>query len=272
MQRYLTPGTPNMGVRLVKDEEEKLSQEDQALFPSGVGMLLFLVKHSRPDIANATRELSKGMSATNKAGLKELLRVIKYVIDTKSLGLKIEPRIEQSEHWRMVVFTDTDWAGDKDSRRSVSGYIIYLCGAPIAWHSKAQNHVTLSSSESEYVALSEAVKELKFIAMLLDSMKIGYQKPITVRVDNIGAIFMAENVNAMGRTRHIDVRHHFIRDHLDDLITLKFVTSDKNIADIFTKNTPSTTFDNHQSTMVGIRPDGGVLEKEEGYQEPCLFC
>ena len=75
---------------------------------------------------------------------------------------------------------------------------------------------------------------------------------------------MAENVNAMGRTRHIDVRHHFIRDHLDDLITLKFVTSDKNVADIFTKNTPSTIFGNHQSTMVGMRPDGGVLEKEEG--------
>ena len=226
--------------------------------------MLFLVKHSRPDLANATRELSKGMVGTNMAGLKELYWVIKYVIDTKDLRLKIHPRFKDNNVWTMAVFSDSDWAGDKDTRRSVTGYIIFLCGVPISWKSKAQSHVTLSSSEAEYVALSESVKELKFVSMLLNSMGIRYSKPITVWVDNLGAIFMSNNPNASGRTRHMDIKHHFIRDYIDDLISIKFITTDANIADIFTKNTSSSTFVKHQATMVDNLGSEAFLEKEEG--------
>ena len=114
------------------------------------------------------------------------------------------------------------------------------------------------------MALSESVKELKFISMLLNLMGIRYSKPITVWVDNLGAIFMSNNPNASGRTRHMDIKHHFIRDYIDDLISIKFITTDANIADIFTKNTSSSTFVKHQATMVDNLGSEAFLEKEEG--------
>ena len=88
-------------------------------------MLLYLVKHSRPDIAIATRELSKSMDGATEVGYKELLRVIKYVLDTEDYGLKLEPK-RNSEMWSIKAYSDSDWAGDKQSRISVAGYALYF--------------------------------------------------------------------------------------------------------------------------------------------------
>jgi hypothetical protein len=91
-----------------------ISEEDQTLYHSGVGMLLYLVKHSPPDIANSVCELSKSMSGATEAAFKELKRVIKFVLDTRRCGLKLQPKaVTEDEHWSMTVFTDSDWAGDK---------------------------------------------------------------------------------------------------------------------------------------------------------------
>ena len=122
-------------------------------------MLLFLVKNTHPDIANTTRELSKVMDGATLAAMKELCRVIKYVLDTRDYGLLIKPQ-GNKEIWEMQMFSDSDFAGDTERRISVSGFILFLLGVPISWKSKGQKSVTLSSSEAEYVALSEAVKEI----------------------------------------------------------------------------------------------------------------
>ena len=90
-------------------------------------MLLFLIKHSRPDLCNAVRELSKCLDGAGQAAYKEMLRVIKYALDTRNRGLKIAPTIGEIE-WSMLVYTDSDWAGDKDNRRSVGGYMIFVNG------------------------------------------------------------------------------------------------------------------------------------------------
>jgi hypothetical protein len=87
---------------------------------------------------------------------------------------------------------------------------VYLLGVPICWRSKAQKGVTLSSSDAEYVAMSEAVKEIRFIFFLLRSMFIKVNLPIMVRWDNVGAIFMAENLSSGVCTRHVDTRYHFV--------------------------------------------------------------
>ena len=142
------------------------------MYRSGVGMLLYLVKHSRPDIANCVRELSKVLHGSTEASYKEMLRVIKYVLDIKAMGLKIWPTLIKNEPWKISVFTDSDYAGDPVTRRSVSGYVIYVHNVPICWRSKAQRSVTLSSTEAEWVALSEAVKEVIFLIQLCNSMKI----------------------------------------------------------------------------------------------------
>ena len=167
-------------------------------------MLLYLVKHSRPDIANPVRELSKVLDGPDSGAFKEMLRVIKYVLDTQNWGLKIQPSLE--DEWDLVCYCDSDYAGDPDSRKSVSGYILYIKGVPICWRSKAQKTITLSSAEAEWIALSEATKEIMFVLQLFQEMKIKVELPIVVNVDNIGAIFMSKNINTSSRSKHIDVR------------------------------------------------------------------
>ena len=176
------------------------------------------------------------MDGANLAACKEMLRVIKFVLDTKLFCLKLNP-IHESEEWDLVCYSDSDWAGDPENRISVTGFIIYLLGAPICWRSKGQKGVTLSSREAEYVAMSEAVKEIRFIFYLLKGMGVEVKLPIIVRCDNVGAIFMAENSSSGVRTRHVDTRYHFVREHVEDgFIKIVFVKSEENNADVFTKN------------------------------------
>ena len=160
LKQYRTPGTPGMGMMKPTPNMIRLSPADHATYRSGVGMLLYLVKHSRPDIANAVRELTKVLDCPTLIAMKEMKRIIKFVLDTKTFGLKIHPRKPKDECWDMICYTDSDFAGDKESRISVSGYILFLLGVPICWRSKGQKSVTLSSSEAEFVALSEAAKRL----------------------------------------------------------------------------------------------------------------
>jgi hypothetical protein len=110
----------------------------------------------------------------------------------------------------LVTYSDRDWAGNTENRISITGFIIYLLGVPISWRSKGQKGVTHSSSETEYVAMSEAVKEISFVYYHLESLGISVKLPIIVRIDNIGAIFMAVTASSGVCTRPIDTKYHFI--------------------------------------------------------------
>ena len=175
-----TPGTLGYGVSRPTSDNQKISTEKQSLYRSGIGMLLYLIKHSRPDIANAVCECTKVLDGAMEYAYHEMLRIIKYVLDTKDYGLKIDPIYEKNKPWDLVCYSDSDYAGDSDTRRSVSGFILYVCNVPISLRSKAQRCVTLSSSEAEWIALSKAVKEVMFVSQLLTSMKIHVQSPIIV--------------------------------------------------------------------------------------------
>ena len=257
LREYKTPGTPNLNMVRNTDDKLALPKEKQSLYRSGVGMLLYLVKYSRPDIANAVRELSKVLDGSTEASFKEMLRVIKYVLDTKEMGLRIEPKLLRSadEPWDLVCYSDSDYAGDPDTRRSVSGYILYVCGVPICWRSKAQRSITLSSSEAEWIALSEATKEVMFVLQLLESMHIRVQLPITVRVDNIGAIWMSQNVNTSSRTKHVDIRTKYVNEYCEDgVLKIIFVKSVDNDSDIMTKNLGADLHSKHSNKLIKARP------------------
>ena len=114
-----------------------------------------------------------------------------------------------------------------------------------------QRSVMLSSSEAEWVSLSEAVKEIMFVLHLLEFMEIKVQYPVTVRVDNVGTIFMSTNLTTMGRTKHVDVRTKYVRDYVEDgVLKLIFVKSEDNESDIMTKNCPSDLHKKHSSKIV----------------------
>ena len=248
---FKTPAGPKTIIMRPEPGDPLISKTDQTIYRSGVGMLLYLVKHSRPEISNAVRELFKVGDGATKSHWKDLMRTIKYVIDTKFRGLKVEPKYPENLTYTLEGITDSEYAGDRDTRISVYGYIIYFCGAPIAWKSKSGKSVTLSSTEAEYFAISEVAKELLFIKQIMDSMGIHVQLPIKIKTDNVGAIFLSNNYTTSQRTKHIDIRTHFVRQHIEDgIFKIEFVKSTNNDADIFTKNTTEEIFNKHADKNV----------------------
>ena len=137
----------------------------------------------------------------------------------------------------MEALSDSDLASDKDTRYSVYGYIIYFCGIPAVWKSKSMKSVVLSTAEAEYVAVSEVVKEIKFLYQMLTSMEIKVPLPIKVQVDNVGVIWLVHYSSVSETTKHVDLRAHFVRDMIkDQVIEINFVKSAEIDSDIMTKN------------------------------------
>ena len=114
--------------------------------------------------------------------LKEMYRIIRYVLETKKYGLKFYPK---RCSWIIQAFSDSDFAGDREMRRSVNGYFIYFCGIPIAWKRKCMRSVVLSTTETENIALSEVEKKIKFIIQLMSTMNMNVEVPITIYFDDM---------------------------------------------------------------------------------------
>jgi hypothetical protein len=109
-------------------------------------MLLYLITFSRPGINNAVRELSKCMDGATYGTYQEMLCIVKFVLDTKNYCLKIQPNFDSKNSWKLKVFSDSDWAGDPETRISVTGFIVYLQNVPVCWRSKVQRGVTRSKA------------------------------------------------------------------------------------------------------------------------------
>jgi hypothetical protein len=196
------------------------------------------------------------MDSVTWGAYNELLRVIKFVIDTKTFGLKVQPRLDNNLGWYPKIFCDSNQAGNPETRVSVTGFIIYLLSVPICWRSKSQKGVTLLSTKAEYVAISKAIKELKFIYYLLSNLHIKVNLPILVKTDNIGAIFMSENALTVFRTWHVDTRYHFVQEFIEDgFINIKFIRSVENDSDLFTKNVNQKLYAKHTKKFL---EDSGV--------------
>ena len=261
----LTPGTPRFTARRLENPEDKVSPKEHETYRSGVGTLLYLTKHSIPDICSPVRKLSKTMDAPAPVHLKEMYKVIRFVLSSNDYGLKFDLR-KDIKMLALKALSDSDLASDKETRISVFGYIIYFCGIPITWRNKGMESVVLSTTEAEYMALCEVVKELKFIVQLLHTMNIEVEFPITVQFYNFGAIWLSYNRPTSDRTKYIDIRTSFVKEYQEDGRTIsKFVKSVEKKADIFTKNTTITSFQNHKKKLVW---DNGMVNKEE---RPRLF-
>ena len=251
-----TPGTPRF-ISIKPEEGDKISEKLQERFRSGIGMLLYLVKHSRPDISNSVRELSKRLDGANVAQYKEMLRVIKFVLASKDYGLYIHPTSQNlNEMWKIRAMSDSEFGGDPDTRISVGGWIIFFNDVPVLWCSRAMRSVTLSSTEAEYVAMSEVVKDIIFMRNILNSIGEDVEYPIIVEVDNTGAIYLGLNRSTGQRTKHIDIRYHYVREYIEDgVIKVVFVSTKQNDADMFTKN---VTGDIYERTSTKL-----IISKEE---------
>jgi hypothetical protein len=139
----------------------------------------------------------------------------------------------------LVGYSDADWAGDIDTRRSTSGYVFGIGTGPISWSSKRQSTVSLSTYEAEYIGQTQATKEAIWLRNLLAEIADMGERDIPTTViygDNQGSIALAKNAKFHGRSKYIDIQHHYVREKINDgTVELKYIETSRQIADGLTK-------------------------------------
>ena len=219
--------------KVMDSDSEKLP--DSKLYREMVGSLIYVMTCTRPDLCYIVTKLSQNLCNPTKAHLNMARHVLRYLKGTMNIGLTF--RKQGSETLKLQGFCDSDWGASSD-RRSITGYGFCLRGEGplISWKSRKQQIVALSTCEAEYVALTSAIQEAKFLSQLLMDMNGGTKTTVVLNVDNQGAICLAKNPVHHQRTKHIDIRYHFIRKEIQEgFIELKYVPSSDNVADLFTK-------------------------------------
>ena len=216
------------GVKL--DVDEKGNSVDQKLYRGMIGSLLYLTA-SRPDILFCVCLCARFQSNPKESHLTAVKRIFRYLIGTENLGLWYP----KGQEFSVVGYCDADFAGCRVERKSTSGSCIFLGGCLISWNSKKQNSIALSTAEAEYVASGSCTAQILWVQSQLADYGIRIQK-IPIMCDNTSAINLAKNPIVHSRTKHIEIRHHFIRDHISKGdIELKFIDTSRQLADIFTK-------------------------------------
>jgi hypothetical protein len=211
-------------------ESPKLPDNEQ--YRRLIGSLLYLSVNTRPDIAAATSILSRKVSCPTETDWVEAKRVLRYLKQT--IGFKL--RMGNNCLGELVGYVDADWGGDKVDGRSTSGVLFLYNGAAISWMSRKQSCVSLSSTEAEYIALSEALKELSWLQSLFDDLRMPLKGPTVIFEDNQGCIKLARSERASRNTKHINTRYNFVRDFVESgAIGLRYCPTDSDTADLFTK-------------------------------------
>lgn len=218
-----------------------------------VGALLWVARLSRPDILNAVRAVAGYCSAPKMLHWKAVLGILGYTVRTRSYGVSFQRGTV--EGFSLVAFCDADYASRATDRRSTSGGVIMCAGGPILCFSKTQRCVTLSTTEAEYVAMGDVVKELLFIRQVWGFMLPGVGTPcVPVFQDNEGAIQLAKHPISNSNSKHIDVRHHFLRECVEGKeIEVIHVGSKFQHADFLTKALPESDFVFHRDIVMNLK-------------------
>ncbi|CAL8083511.1 unnamed protein product [Prunus armeniaca] len=203
---------------------------DQTLYKSMIESLLYLTA-SRLDIYYSVGVCARFQSDPKESHLFVVKRIVKYVSGTVEFGLWYT----YDTCVNLVGYSDADWAGCSDDRKSTSGGVFYIGNNLVAWHSKKQNSVSLSTTEAEYVAVGSCCTQLLWMRQMLEDYGLA-QSCFLIYCDNMSAIDISKNPVQHSRTKHTDIRHHFIRDLVEDkILSLEFVPSEKQLAHILTK-------------------------------------
>ncbi len=230
------PADPN--VHLVKPVQG--AQLDETFpYRQAVGALLYLAVVTRPDISFAVGLVARFIEKHDTSHVNAVRRIIAYLKGTSNFGIRFVGFAADSP----TGYTDADYAGCHDSRQSTTGSIFLNHGGPIAWTSRRQTCVAQSTTEAEYVAASETAKEAVWIRRALPDMHEGQDGPITIYCDNQSAIQLVHHPDQRPKTKHIDVRYHFIRlQQATGEIDMQYVNTNGQLADILTKALPGPRF------------------------------
>ncbi|KAK2428718.1 putative mitochondrial protein [Trifolium repens] len=223
-------------LKLTKDE--KGISVDQSLYRSMIGSLLYLTA-SRPDITYAVEVCARYQADPKVSHLTQVKRILKYVNGTSDYGIMYS----HCENSTLYGYCDADWARSADDRKSTSGGCFFLGTNLISWFSKKQNCVALSTAEAEYIAAGSSCSQLVWMKQMLKEYDVE-QDALTLYCDIMSAINILKNPVQHSKTKHIDIRHHYIRDLVENkIVILEHVGTKEQIADIFTKALDTVQFE-----------------------------
>lgn len=212
---------------------DQATKDQIQLYQSIVGSLMYLMTQTRPDLAFCVSFLSRFAANPSTAHMKAAKRTLQYLKATRTLGITYNGKKPG-----FYGYSDSDWAGDRATRRSTSGYLFYLYGGVITWRSTRQKAVTVSSTEAEYYGLTNAAKEAAWLRKLLTQLQYSGQdiEPTLIYGDNQSSLALAEDAKAHQRSKHVDIQYHYIRQQVQDKrVFLSYVETQQMVADGLTK-------------------------------------
>lgn len=227
------PAEPGLILSAINsNEKDEKETRDIVPYREAVGSLLFAARVTRPDIEYAVNTASQFLNNYRTIHWNAVKRILRYLAGTIDYGIVYG---KSGSMLDLIGYTDADYAGCLDTRRSRSGFIYLLNNAPISWCSQRQEIVSLSTTEAEYIALAHGTKDAIWLQRMLSELKIQVER-VRIHVDNQSAIKLASNPEFHKRSKHIDVRYHFIREIVEKgLIEINYVKTHDQRADILTK-------------------------------------
>jgi hypothetical protein len=217
----------------------------QTPYRSLICSMMYIAVATHPDILYAVSHLTGFLDCYHFDHWRAAIRVLRYLKGTRTLGLVLGGDADVA----LKGYSDSDFVNDPAKRKSVMGYMFSLGSGAISWASRRQKVVTVSSTEAEYIAASEAAKEMCWLRMLLRGITVPVESPTPLLGDNNGAHILASDPAFHARAKHIDIRYHHIRDCVEKKIFLPHVTTSDNVADILTKALPAPVFLRHRASL-----------------------
>jgi histone deacetylase 1/2 len=215
-------------------EGTPLGSDDSTQYRSIVGALQYLTL-TRPDLAFSVNKVCQYLHAPTTAHWTAVKRILRYVKDTSGLGITFR----RSPSTLLSAFSDADWAGCLDDRRSTGGFAVFIGPNLVSWHARKQATVSRSSTEAEYKALANATTELIWVESLLRELGVRLREKPCLWCDNLGATYLSANPIFHARTKHIEIDFHFVRERVaENRLAIKFISTKDQIADGFTKALP----------------------------------
>jgi hypothetical protein len=221
---------------LAKEHLRRLDspEVDAKTYQRAIGALMHPMLATRPDIAYAVAALGRHTVNPGEDHQRALDRVFQYLCVTKDWQLVFQRG--SSDGTALVGYADADWANDVNDRKSTSGYVFMLGGGAISWSSEKQTTVALSNNEAEYIAGTHAARELVWLRQLLNDLGHGTDSPTVLHMDNLSAIAIAQNPTCSDSTKHIEVKHHYLRKKVEDeVIDPRYKPTGEQLADVLTK-------------------------------------
>ena len=226
--------------------EGTASTSARSAYQQIIGSLMYAAIVSRPDIAFAVNSLARYAANPAPEHLAATKHVLRYLAGTTTLGL----RYNGARDANITAHSDSDWAASLADRRSTGAFVFFLCGAAISWSSRRQRVVSLSSTEAEYIALSQAAVQATWYRNITDELRVPLPLPLTLFGDNKGSIDLANNPIVGKGTKHISIKFHFIRQCVEEgLVSLRRLPSAAVIADALTKPLPRATLELQRNAL-----------------------